>query len=51
MQIRSISRFTFGLALLAVIAISGVSINAVEAPRKIRILYTDDLMGEWKPCG
>ncbi len=49
MRIRTMAKLALGLALL--VAICAVSINAVEAPKKIRILYTDDMMGFWQPCG
>jgi hypothetical protein len=51
MRIRRMAKLGLGLALLTAIAVSGIGINAVQAPKKIRILYTDDMMGNWKPCG
>lgn len=49
MAIRTTVKLVIGLVVL--VAICGMSIYAVETPKKIRILYTDDMMGNWKPCG
>jgi hypothetical protein len=49
MRIRRMVKLALGLALL--IAVCAMGINAVETPKKIRILYTDDMMGFWQPCG
>jgi len=49
MRIRTTVKLVVGLVVL--VAICAVSICAVESPKKIRILYTDDMMGNWKPCG
>lgn len=49
MRIKTTARLTLGLVLL--VAICAMGIYAVESPKKIRILYTDDMMGNWKPCG
>lgn len=51
MRIRSISKVMLGAALLAAVGIGAISTNAGETSKKIRILYTDDMMGFWKPCG
>lgn len=40
-----------GLALAAVIAAATVGINASETPKKLRIIYTNDLTGYIEPCG
>ena len=44
-------RAVVGLVLLAAVAIGGVRITAGETPKKIRIIYTDDMLGAWIPCG
>ena len=44
-------RVVLGITVLAAVAIGAIGINAVDAPKKIRILYTDDTMGNLKPCG
>lgn len=50
-RVWSIGRILLGIGLVAAIAVGAIGINAPQAPKKIRILYTDDMMGEWQPCG
>ena len=38
-----------GLVLIA--AVAAVGINAAESPKKIRIIYTGDMLGHVEPCG
>ena len=40
-----------GLVLAAAIAAVAVGINAAEAPKRIRIIYTGDMLGYVDPCG
>lgn len=51
MQHRSLMKIALGVALLCAMAIGADRITAGETPKKIRILYTDDMMGYWLPCG
>lgn len=51
MRMRLVARIGLGVALLVALAVSGIGLYAVDSPKKIRILYTDDMMGNWKPCG
>lgn len=39
------------LITLGVIAVFAIRISAGEAPRKLRIIYTNDMMGYLEPCG
>lgn len=48
---RLVIRAAVGFVLLAGIAIGAARITAEEPPKKIRIIYTDDMRGEWIPCG
>lgn len=47
----SIAKGLLGVALLAAITVGAIRINAGEMTKKIRVLYTDDTMGYWQPCG
>ena len=48
-RLGSIGKAVLGVALLVALAIGGViRINAGETPKKIRIIYTDDMMGYWR---
>ncbi len=51
MRICTICRFILSIALIAAIAVCAAGIYAVESPKKIRVLYTDNTMGYWRPCG
>lgn len=42
---------SLGVALVAVVAGAAVTINAGGAPKTVRIIYTNDLMGYAEPCG
>lgn len=50
-RLGSVSKAVFAVALLAAIAIGAIRITAAETPKKIRVIYTSDMMGNWKPCG
>jgi hypothetical protein len=39
------------LIILAGIGAGAARITAGETPKKIRIIYTNDMRGEWIPCG
>jgi hypothetical protein len=46
-----LAKILLGFALLAPMVIGAVRITAGETPKKIRIIYTDDMKGNWIPCG
>lgn len=48
---RAAIRVLFTLIVLIGAAIGAARITAEEAPKKIRIIYTNDMRGEWIPCG
>lgn len=48
---RPLVKVIIGVALLAAIAIGANQITAGETPVKLRVLYTDDMLGNWLPCG
>lgn len=50
-RLGSIGKAVLGVTMLAALAVGGIRINAGETPKKIRIIYTDDMMGYWQPCG
>ena len=50
-RIGSIAKAVFAVLLLAALAVGGIGTHAGETPTKLRIIYTDDMMGYWQPCG
>jgi len=40
-----------GAVLIAAAGFMAVRINAGQAPKSIRIIYTNDLLGNLEPCG
>lgn len=50
-RICSLGRAVLGVALLVAVAVGAVRINAGETPKKIRVIYTNDMNGYWQPCG
>jgi hypothetical protein len=50
-RVWSIGGILLGIGLAAAITVGAIALDAPKAPTKIRIIYTDDMMGEWQPCG
>gem|GEM_PF-1579422 len=50
-RLYAVSKLILGLILLGVIAAGSMRISAGPTPKKIRLIYTDDMMGNVKPCG
>ncbi len=48
---RLIAKVLAGITLVVAFAVGAARIVAEETPKKIRIIYTDDMRGEWLPCG
>ncbi len=44
-------RVLVGVLLVAGVVVGTVRLTAEEAPTKLRIIYSNDMRGEWKPCG
>jgi hypothetical protein len=51
LRLRTIIKCLLGLALLLTITVATAHLNAKEASKKIRIIYSGDTMGYWQPCG
>ena len=46
-----ICKYMLGIAALVAITAAAFGLNATEMSKKVRIVYSGDTMGYWKPCG
>lgn len=51
MRLTRCSLVVAGVALAAILTSAAVGIHAGQEPQKLRIIYSNDCLGEAKPCG